>query len=95
MTDRMHPLTAVGVGLVVGAFALAVGGVRGLAVAGVLVGVGGLWAGAGSTPHTSGGPDECPHCGIRNPGTPTCRWCDEAVTEAADAGTDEDETARA
>ncbi|MFC7070791.1 hypothetical protein [Halobaculum lipolyticum] len=88
MTDRLHPLTAVGIGLFVAAVALAVGGVRALAVAGVLIGLGGLRAGGGAS-SASDAPDECPHCGISNPGARYCRWCDEDVTAAPESVTDD------
>lgn len=75
---QMHPLTAAGIALSVGAVGLAVAGVRGLLLAGLLVAVGGVALG---DPDASDGPERCPHCDTRNPGTPYCRWCDRDVRE--------------
>lgn len=80
--SRMHPLTAAGIALSVGAVALAVAGVRGLLVAGLLVAVVGLAAGDS---RSTDGPERCPHCDTRNPGTPYCRWCDRDVRDGPDA----------
>lgn len=85
---QMHPLTAAGIALSVGAVGLAVAGVRGLLFTGVLVAVAGVALG---DPRSSDGPERCPHCDTRKPGTPYCRWCDRDVRDVRD-GRDPDDT---
>ncbi|MFC7070792.1 hypothetical protein [Halobaculum lipolyticum] len=75
MTDRLHPLTAAGVGLCVGAVGLVVGGAPGLLAAGVALVVAGTATRRRAADSTSVPKTNCSNCGARVPTGETCEYC--------------------